>query len=174
MYYYYRPFSLDEWVSKLFIKMGINKPEDICIQTIAKKLNIYLLFSSKRSYSRVIGNFKLININNKLSAKKKREVFFHELCHVIRHEGFQYKGMTEAFRELQERDACHFIRYAAIPYHMLKYIDWSSPTLIGDMANSFSISEEICKYRVNHIKRNCRMEESVKSKILENAFVYNV
>ncbi|MFB5166148.1 MULTISPECIES: hypothetical protein [Parageobacillus] len=30
--------------------------------------------------------------------------------------------MPEAFRELQERDANHFTKYAAIPFHMLRFI----------------------------------------------------
>jgi len=85
---------------------------------------------------------------------EQREVFFHELCHLLRHCGNQYKNMPKAFRELQEWDAEHFTRYAAIPFHMLKYINWKSPLLIKELVKTFCINEKICKYRVEHLYRN--------------------
>jgi Zn-dependent peptidase ImmA (M78 family) len=154
MSYIYKPFPLDQWVSKFYRRIGINTPEDISEKAIARALRIHLTYSDKRSYSTEIGNFQLINIYKDLDKNKQREVFFHELCHILRHSGFQYRIMPSAFRELQEWDAAHFTRYAAIPFHMLDYVNWTSPTLIEEMANTFKISEEICQYRVNHINRN--------------------
>lgn len=62
--------------------------------------------------------------------------------------------MPEAFRELQEREASHFTRYAAIPFHMLKLMDWRSPTLIHDISETFQVSEAVSEYRVQQIFRN--------------------
>lgn len=150
----YKPFPLDSWVSKFYRMNGILTPQDINEKAIARALRIFLTYSDKRSYSAEEGKFKLININKNLDPLKQREVFFHELCHILRHEGHQYKIMPAAFRELQEWDAVRFTRYAAIPFHMLRFIDWKSPSLIEDMSNIFKISEEICQYRVDHINRN--------------------
>jgi Zn-dependent peptidase ImmA (M78 family) len=154
MSYIYKPFPLDAWISKLYKRIGIYTPDDINEQSIARELRIHLTISDKRNYSTEIGNFQLINIHKNLDKQKQREVFFHELCHILRHTGYQYKMMSSAFRELQEWDAAHFTRYAAIPFHMLEYVNWTSPTLIKDMANTFKISEQICQYRVDHINRN--------------------
>jgi Zn-dependent peptidase ImmA (M78 family) len=154
MSYIYKPFPFDNWVAKLYKRIGINTPEDITEKAIARALKIHLTYSDKRSYSTEIGNFQLININKDLDKQAQREVFFHELCHILRHSGYQYKMMPSAFRELQEWDAAHFTRYAAIPFHMLGHVNWTSPTLIEEMAQTFKISEEICQYRVDHINRN--------------------
>jgi Zn-dependent peptidase ImmA (M78 family) len=152
--YVYYPFPLDKWVSRLYRSIGITVPEDIEEKKIARMLGIHLSYSDKRCYAIDEGKFKLININNNLDPHTQREVFFHELCHILRHAGFQYKIMPTSFRELQEWDANHFIRYAAIPFHMLHYFDWKSPTLITDLSIAFKVSEEVCQYRVEHIRRN--------------------
>jgi Zn-dependent peptidase ImmA (M78 family) len=141
-------------VSKYYKSIGIYTPDQINEKSIARNLRIYLTYTDKRSYSAQNGNFKLINIHSHLEIRKQREVFFHELCHILRHEGYQYRVMPKAFRDLQEWDAAHFTRYAAIPFHMLSYANWKSPTLIKDMAETFQVSEEICQYRVDHINRN--------------------
>jgi Zn-dependent peptidase ImmA (M78 family) len=134
--------------------MGIITPEDIELRTITYKLGIHLSYSERRCFAREDGNFKLIHLNQFLSVEAQREIFFHELCHILRHVGFQYNLMPNAFRELQEWDANHFTRYAAIPFHMLGYCDWKSPTLVSDMSKMFKVSEELCNYRVEHIYRN--------------------
>jgi Zn-dependent peptidase ImmA (M78 family) len=154
MSYIYKPFPLDQWVSRFYQGIGINTPEDISEKAIARALRIHLTYSDKRSYSTEEGYFQLINIHKNLDKIKQREVFFHELCHILRHSGYQYKIMSAAFRELQEWDATHFTRYAAIPFHMLGHVNWESSTLIEEMAQTFKISEELCQYRVDHINRN--------------------
>lgn len=154
MSYIYKPFPLDLWVTKLYKSMQIYTPEDINERSIAKQLKIHLTYSERRCYARDEGRFKLINLNKEMQPHEQREVFFHELCHILRHAGCQYKSMPHAFRELQEWDAAHFTRYAAIPFHMLQYIDFKSPYLIKNMASTFKVSEELCEYRISHIYRN--------------------
>lgn len=154
MSYIYRPFPLEEKVMKMYKNMNIYKPEDIDIRKIANYFRIHLKFSANRSYSFQNENFMIININKSLNKMKQREVFFHELCHLLRHCGNQYKNMPKAFRELQEWDAEHFTRYAAIPFHMLNYINWTTPCIVNEMSNIFNISNSICKERIFHINRN--------------------
>jgi Zn-dependent peptidase ImmA (M78 family) len=137
--------------------MGIITPEDIELRTISYKLGIHLTFTELRSYSRDEGNFKISNINKNLDQTSQREIFFHELCHILRHEGYQYKRMPSDFRDLQEWDAYRFTRYAAIPLHMLKYLNWKSPFLVKEMSRLFTISEEVCQSRIEHIYRNSKV-----------------
>lgn len=141
--------------------MGIYEPNDLQEREIARKLNIFLTYTDHRSYSTQEGNFKLINIHKQMDKMTQREIFYHELCHLLRHEGYQYKLMPIPFRELQEWDAGHFTRYAAIPFHMLGYVDWKSPTLVRDMSNVFKISEDICEYRINHVRRNMTQKQII-------------
>ncbi|WP_445505747.1 ImmA/IrrE family metallo-endopeptidase [Niallia sp. 03091] len=162
MSYIYKPFPIEQKVTNMYKLMNIYQPEEIDITKIAYFYRIYLTISQKRSYSTEIGRFKLINLNKKLNHLEQREVFFHELCHLLRHSGYQYKSMPHAFRELQEWDAAHFTRYAAIPFHMLNYVDWKSPTLVKDMSKTFCIPEEICQDRIEHIYRNKQERSSVR------------
>ncbi|MFO1442652.1 ImmA/IrrE family metallo-endopeptidase [Bacillus sp. Bva_UNVM-123] len=155
MSYVYKPFPLDKWVSRLFKVLGVINPDDIDERVIARKLGIHLKYSEKRNYSFEQGNFKIININIDQDKVMQREVFYHELCHLLRHSGNQW-SMPLTWRELQEWDCEHFTRYAAVPFHMLKEVDWQSPTLVSDMSSLFKISEEICQYRVEHIRRNMK------------------
>lgn len=153
MSYVYKPFSLETWVTNFYKRMGIYQPNDINEKVIARNLRIYLKYSERRSYSVEDCNFKLINIDSRLLKEQQREHFFHELCHILRHCGYQLM-MSKAFRELQEWDANHFTRYAAIPFHMLKFIDLKNPYVVSNMADTFKVSEEICEYRLEHIHRN--------------------
>jgi len=166
--YFYIPFPLEEKVVKMYKAMNIYTPGDININEIAHYLRIHLKFSTNQSYSYQSGNFMIININQSFSKIKQREVFFHELCHLLRHYGNQYKNVPIAFRELQEWDAEHFTRYAAIPFHMLKYIDWKSQTLVQDMSKTFCISEEICQQRVDHIKRNKQVNSNIRKRTISH------
>lgn len=160
MSYTYKPFALDLWVSKFLKRIGVIDLEDLDEKKIAQALRIYLTYNENRCYSYEEGNFKLINLNKNLDKIVQRERFFHELCHLLRHSGCQI-NMPLSFRELQEWDAGHFTRYAAIPYHMLKHVDFKSPTLINDMASIFKVSEELCKNRVDHIFRNLKKKQAI-------------
>lgn len=160
MSYTYRPFPLDLWVSRLLKKIGIIEVGDIDEKRIAQAFRIYLTYNDNRCHSYEEGRFKLININKNLDKTVQRERFFHELCHVLRHSGCQI-NMPLSFRELQEWDAEHFTRYAAIPFHMLKYVDFKSSTLISDMASIFKVSEELCQNRVDHIFRNLKQKQAI-------------
>lgn len=158
MSYTYKPFPLDLWVSRLLKRIGVIEPRDIDEKNIAQALRIYLTYNDKRCYSYEEGRFKLININKDLEKNIQRERFFHELCHILRHSGCQL-NMPISFKELQEWDADHFTKYAAIPYHMLKYVDFKSPTLVYDMASIFKVSEELCQNRIDHIFRNAIVKQ---------------
>lgn len=69
----------------------------------------------------------------------------------MRHSGIQ-SMMPEAFRELQEFDARNFVRYAAIPYHMLQYINFEAPFVVKHMVDVFKVTPELCIERLLQLK----------------------
>lgn len=117
--YKYYPTPLEKWISKFYLRNGFMNPEDLEPKYIARKMGIYFTLENRASYAYEEGRFKLINVDAALPEEKAKEQFYHEWCHILRHAGYQIM-MPKAFRELQERDARHFTRYAAIPFHMLK------------------------------------------------------
>ncbi|MGG0726606.1 hypothetical protein [Bacillus paramycoides] len=67
--------------------------------------------------------------------------------------------MPNAFRELQEWDAVRFTKYAAIPFHMLKYINPAKDTMVADMSEVFQVTPELCKQRLTQIQRKIQIKE---------------
>ena len=93
MGYIYRPFPLETWISRYFTSHGIIEPSDLEPSRISRAFRIYLTVTKRRNYAMEDGRFKTINLYDELSIEQQREVYFHELCHILRHTGFQYKMM---------------------------------------------------------------------------------
>lgn len=152
MKYIYRPTALESWVSSFYRNLNIYTPEDLDEKTIAAALNIFLYRRELPPLAYEEGRFKSITIDCRASLEEQREQFYHELCHILRHAGYQTGMMPKAFRELQEWDARHFVRYAAIPYHMLRFIDFSEPDFLLVAAKRFGITPALCQERIQKIK----------------------
>jgi Zn-dependent peptidase ImmA (M78 family) len=154
----YYTTALEDWVTKFYKSLNIFHPSDINPLRISRKLGIFLRERPFPSTHQVVGRFRCIVIDSRLSNEEKREAFFHELCHILRHVGVQ-SMMPEAFRELQERDANHFTKYAAIPFHMLRFIDWDEPYIIEHMSNIFKVTPELCEKRLSQIKNRTLIKQ---------------
>lgn len=153
----YHTTLLEDWVTAFYRELGILKPGDLCINKIAQRCNIILLKETMESYYIANDFMRMIVIDSRLSLARQREVFFHELCHVLRHVGMQGR-MPSSFCELQEWDAVHFTTYAAIPFHMLKYMNPAKDT-IADMSEMFQVTPELCKKRLTQIHSKIQMKE---------------
>lgn len=149
----YPTTALEDWVSDLYInKLKILHPSQIDETIIAQYYRIFIHRKNIPSFFHIIGRYQGITIDARESPEKQREIFFHELCHILRHYGIQLI-MPDAFRELQEWDANNFVRYAAIPHHMLHYIDFDDPQVISNMSDMFKVTHELCEERLVQIKR---------------------
>ncbi|RKD22587.1 peptidase [Ammoniphilus oxalaticus] len=156
----YTPTHLEEWVSRLYLRQRIREPHDICEESICRFLDIFLFYKEAPSLAFESGRFKSITINSRLPKRKQRERFYHELCHLLRHVGWQLM-LPKAFKELQEYDSQNFTRYAAIPFHMLKYFDFRDPNIIPLMADRFKVTEELCNERLSMIKNSLIMNNKI-------------
>jgi hypothetical protein len=146
----YRTTALEDWVSNFYKRLKIYTPSDINEKKIAYNHCVYLNYREENSHY-INGRFKSITVDERQDPLTQREIFFHELCHILRHAGRQ-SMMSAAFRELQERDSRHFTRYASIPYHMLKYLDLESPGVIEEMSGMFKVTPELCVERLLQIQ----------------------
>ncbi|HIE6629504.1 TPA: ImmA/IrrE family metallo-endopeptidase [Bacillus luti] len=153
----YQTTLLEDWITAFYQTIGIRTPSDLCVDKIAHKCNIVLLRENIDSYYIANDFIRLIVLDVRLSQEQQREVFFHELCHVLRHAGMQGM-MPSAFRELQEWDAVRFTRYAAIPAHMLPYIP-SEKDVIDDMSKMFQVTPELCTKRLAQIHNRIQLKE---------------
>lgn len=149
---YYQTTALEDWVTNLYIKLNIFLPQDINEDYIASEQRIFLHRKKMASFYQIAGRYRGITIDSRESKIKQREIFFHELCHVLRHSGNQGM-MNKAFRELQEWDTKHFTKYAAIPHHMIQYIPTNDQNVIEHMVNMFKVTPELCEERLMQIKK---------------------
>lgn len=152
--------ALEDWITNKYIRNKINTASDIDIYRIARKERIFIHIKPFPSRFDVYGRYQAITLDSRCSPEEQREQFFHELCHILRHVGNQTM-MPNAFRELQEWDANHFMMYAALPYYLVKQYDYFNPNLIRDLANDFKVTEELCFKRMEHIKRNIMLNTEV-------------
>ncbi|WP_235860295.1 ImmA/IrrE family metallo-endopeptidase [Rossellomorea aquimaris] len=156
----YRTTELEDWVSTMYNKMGITKPSLINEQTISRYFEIFLKKKPMNSSFHIFGRYRDIVIDEREPLEKQREIFFHELCHILRHAGIQ-SMMPTAFRELQEWDAQHFTQYAAIPHHMLKYIPFQEHDVVNQMSLMFQVSPELCEMRLEQVKRRLQTTRNI-------------
>ncbi|WP_461301902.1 ImmA/IrrE family metallo-endopeptidase [Bacillus sp. F9_6S_D1_P_5] len=152
----YQTTLLEDWITAFYQNLDIRTPSDLCIDKIAHKCNIILLKENINSYYIANNLLKMIVLDARLPLEKQREVFFHELCHIMRHVGIQ-GIMPTTFRELQEWDAVRFTIYAAIPFHMLIFINPLNDTIIPEMSEVFQVSPELCKKRLTQIHNRIQL-----------------
>lgn len=147
----YMTTALEDWVTSFYLRMEIKNPTDILEMNIARRNEIFIKRSKMPSKYDVVGRFRCITIDIRKDKLLQREIFFHELCHILRHAGKQ-GILPEAFRKLQEWDARNFVRYAAIPNHMLHFIDLQDPLVIDQMVHTFKVTPELCTERLLQIE----------------------
>ncbi|MEH7503251.1 ImmA/IrrE family metallo-endopeptidase [Neobacillus drentensis] len=150
----YNTTTLEDWVTHFYKRLKINRPHQINEDHIARMYEITINRHKLPSYHKVNGRYRGIYIDIRKSKDIQREIFFHELCHVLRHYGIQ-SNMPNAFRELQEWDARHFTLYAAIPSHMLRFVDLNDEYVIDQMASLFKVTPELCEERLEQIQNRC-------------------
>jgi Zn-dependent peptidase ImmA (M78 family) len=153
--YDYRTTALEDWVTNFYINLNIKHPRQINEEYIARVYGIFINRWELPSKYLVNGRFRGVYIDKRKQKDKQREIFFHELCHILRHMGIQTM-MPAAFRELQEWDARRFTLYAAIPAHMLKFIDFNDEYVIDQMASIFKVTPELCEERLEQIQNRCQ------------------
>lgn len=162
----YYPTHLEKWVYQNYLKHGIVSPEDLHLDNLCYAYRIFIKLFPLKSSCWEIGNYREIILNSNLEFKEQREDFYHEMCHLLRHVGRQMM-MPKAFRELQEWDATNFVRYAAIPFHMLREFDLYDENIIETLSDRFQVTERLCKERLEKIFAN-----KLPQKIAESTISY--
>ncbi|CAM4424077.1 ImmA/IrrE family metallo-endopeptidase [Paenibacillus phoenicis] len=152
LYAYYRETHLEQWMNTKYLNHGISSPADLDIDRIAEAFGIGLVYGNHPSFSDNEEN--VIFLNKMMKSDQARVVFFHELCHVLRHAGDQ-RRMTELFMHAQETEAEQFVLYAAIPFFMFAKLpvpDHRSEAVVY-IAEQFQVPLELAEQRLDQIQR---------------------
>ncbi|AWB45326.1 hypothetical protein DCC85_14570 [Paenibacillus sp. CAA11] len=116
----YQETELEQSISSAYKKHGFLRPEDLDIDQVADAFEIDIVYYEGNPFSCNISY--VIFLDKKMEPRQQREVFFHELCHVLRHAGNQ-KLMPRLFLEQQEIEADRFALYAAAPFFMIRELE---------------------------------------------------
>lgn len=154
----YKPCELEEWINALYIQNGIRTPEDLDPERVAQLFGADLVYYLGPSFADWReGGYSVIFLNRNLPADESRAVFFHELCHPVRHVGRQAE-LPRLFGELQEIQAGLFQLYAAMPIYMvLGYAEHLEEAHAAQLlAYEFRLPRELVESRLQQIAARVR------------------
>lgn len=175
MKFNYCSTHLEDWITDMYQEIGIKTPDDITEERIANKLGIYFLRTNRPSHHICVSGLHAIYVDSRLSLQEQREHFFHELCHVLRHYGSQFR-MPLPLKEWQEYDAARFVKCATIPYQMVLSWDLDDPYIISYAAETFKVTKELSESRLIQIrsrKIHNRIINPLEVSKNENSYIYS-
>ncbi|ASK61392.1 hypothetical protein CFK37_03985 [Virgibacillus phasianinus] len=140
--------ATEDAVKDLYYKMGLVDP-DHSVDDIAQRLGIQLFYLRKPSFA----SHGCIYLDPTIPEKRRKEVFSHELGHILYHSGIQL-FMTESYRRMQEWQADNFALHFAVPTFMLKEIellDWNQA--INSVVTTFNVTPNFAAKRLEHYEK---------------------
>jgi Zn-dependent peptidase ImmA (M78 family) len=167
MFELYFKTSLEKTVEKLYKDRGISCPADLSIEGVAKHFDFGLKYMPSAPNRAVWDEVKaIIFLNPKYSLAEIREVFFHEICHPLRHCGDQ-EDMPIEYRNMQEEQANQFKFYAAMPIFMIEEMNIPryEHDFVAMLAYVFDVPIPFARQRVEQIKRRLNEARMVEANI---------
>ncbi|MEF2964941.1 ImmA/IrrE family metallo-endopeptidase [Paenibacillus sp. M1] len=152
LFSYYRETELEQWISAKYKEHGIVSTVEHDIEHIARAFGVALVYEECPSFSD--NEEQVIFLNKHADDVTARVIFFHELCHCLRHAGDQ-RAMPALFKYAQESEAEQFVLYAAIPFYMFAKLpvpDQRSEA-IPFLAESFRVPYDLAERRLDQIQR---------------------
>lgn len=144
----YTTTPLEDSIQKLYWKIGIKEPKHP-IEDIATRIGISIYYQKIP-----LSTEGVIFIDPSLSVEQQREVFTHELGHVLHHVGVQL-SMPEDFRHMQEAKAQNFALHFAVPTFMLLKLNIPKyrNQAINLIAETFGVTYYFADERLLHYER---------------------
>ncbi|KEQ22848.1 ImmA/IrrE family metallo-endopeptidase [Paenibacillus tyrfis] len=157
----YKQSDLEKWINKSYRDNCIHYASDMDIERIANIFNVAICKTKEESRAMWDDEFAVIMLNSNFDEPERREAFFHELCHPLRHVGSQHH-IPKSLMELQEIQAAHFQLYAAMPVYMLvEFKDINHrPTYIKVLAEEFKLPIPFVQKRIDQVERRINQERS--------------
>ncbi|WP_158738662.1 ImmA/IrrE family metallo-endopeptidase [Alteribacillus sp. YIM 98480] len=137
---------LEDYINCLYQQLNLYYPEQLDIEYIANRLNIFLEYSTSSSFS--FGNVLVLKRSN---TQREWQDFGHEICHVLRHAG-NHTNLPQPFIDYQEWQADHFARHFCVPTFMLQ--DIKLPKIFNHsvcyISNLFNVEHDFALKRLEH------------------------
>lgn len=140
---------LEEYIYRQFLSIGIRRPDDLDMHTIARRLGVEIVYRERP--------FRFDNEVILVRSTEENEwmEFGHEICHYLRHCGSQV-NMHPLFIELQEWQAENFAYHFCVPTFMLNRIrlppDRRAATAL--IAETFNVDYHFAAIRLDRYVSN--------------------
>lgn len=156
--FFYVPTFLENRIGEMYKKKAVLAPHEIDVETICELYDVLYYEKTVPSHYIIANDIKIIIVDSRLEEYERREQFFHELGHILFHEGKQ-TSICPKKQYYQEIEANRFCKYALIPFHMLSYIDFHSDYIVEEVVETFCVSRSIAKKRLLDIKSKITMSK---------------
>lgn len=169
MLQYYKKTPLEQWIENLYKHHNIVHRKQLNIIDVSSSFNLWVHFVDAGSMTIERKGVKSICIDRRLSHKQQWEKFLHEFCHIARHAGNQFNTPGH-FLDMQEQEANYFQLYAAMPFEMIKQLQFPDLDyeIVEVLSNEFHVTSQLAADRLEQIKRRVisgRAEHDVKKHI---------
>lgn len=158
----YKPNDLERWISAKYQEHGIHYASDLDLERIADIFGVELRLYAGPSFAEWKDDeYSFLFINAYMPEEQRREHFFHELCHPLRHAGQQdSRRMPAALRQLQEAQAEHFMLYAGMPWYMFEEFTaiFHYATFPKHLAEQFVLPLSFVQKRISQMMRRMYQE----------------
>lgn len=158
----YKPSDLEVWISEKYRANRIYSTGDLTIENVASIFDIEISLYDGPTFAQwEEDGYSFMFFNKYMSEEMRRTMFFHELCHPLRHVGIQdQRLMPQPFQRLQEAQASQFQLFSAMPAYMLEEFtptyDWSN--YIRTLAEAFKLPINFVEQRVQQIMGRIEQE----------------
>ncbi|AMA74038.1 ImmA/IrrE family metallo-endopeptidase [Aneurinibacillus thermoaerophilus] len=172
---YYRQGLTETWIEQLYKQNGILTPQDLSIKNLTRIFSVFLLPTFGPTRSTEQDGIRVILMTEGLNKSEFKKRFFHELCHMLRHEGDQFM-MPHTWREFLEMDAKRFTSLAMMPFFMMKKLepyDWHPVRLATIFRVSYEYACERLTYIRNRIEANYLVEQEAKKILSQKQNVHS-
>lgn len=152
---HYQMTALEMWVEELYEGIGITKVDQLNIDELARRLNVWIHYGPIVSKGLEIHpNMYSMNIDSRLSPTRQWIDFLHELCHLLRHSGNQ-SILPELFTKAQEDEAEQFVLYAAMPISIIAklHLPTRRDKAIEYLFRTFAVPKDLAERRLDQIER---------------------
>ncbi|MFA9459166.1 ImmA/IrrE family metallo-endopeptidase [Halalkalibacter sp. AB-rgal2] len=154
-------------VTNMMKEKKIYTIEELSIENLSEVFKVDILYHERKSNCLYDEDFAVIYLDSRLPYYEQRLMFFHELAHVISHEGSQDK-LEKEFIDLQEAQANRLALYLSMPRYLFEplAINYQSVEKLHDL---FELPHHAIVQRIASIRREQeRTDFHLKLQSIEN------
>ncbi|MCK0473786.1 ImmA/IrrE family metallo-endopeptidase [Halalkalibacter sp. APA_J-10(15)] len=154
-------------VTNMMKEKNINTIEELSLENVSEVFKVDILYHERKSNCLYDEDYAVIYLDSRLPYYEQRLMFFHELAHVISHEGSQNK-LEKEFIDLQEAQANRLALYLSMPRYLFEPLAMKYQS-VEKLHDLFELPQNAIIERMASIKREQeRTEFHLKLQTIEN------